>query len=126
MNTSPHIHSDTLQALFEALHQPTASSGFEQEAMRRVYCAAQKKWLADEQKRMRLSTLWAAAIAACATAVIVSGLVWLHEQQPALAQFLQEVNLEQTLKFSAKEYLWVLAIGALIWLLSLPQKSYSA
>ena len=126
MNTTSHIHNDKLQALFEVLPQPTASSGFEQEAMRRVYRAAQEKWLAAERKRMRLSTLWAAAIAACVTAVIVSGLAWLNKQQPAFAQFLQEVNLEQTLKFSTKEYLWVLAIGALIWLLSLPQKSYSA
>jgi negative regulator of sigma E activity len=118
MNTSSHIIDDQLQELFDALPQPTASLSFEQETMRRVNLSAQKKQLIEERKRMLTSMLVAAVVAACATAAIVSGLTRLSGQQQAIIQFLREVDVVQALKLFAKEYVWMLAAGAFIWLLS--------
>lgn len=125
MKTSSHINQDELQSLFDALPQPTVGSDFEQKTMRKVYLAAQQKLLAQERNRMRVSMLWATVAAACITAIIINGMYWINEQSQSIMQTLQEVNIAQTPQSFQKEFLWLLAVGAFIWLLSLPKKSYS-
>ncbi|MDR1227052.1 MAG: hypothetical protein LBK47_09180 [Prevotellaceae bacterium] len=124
MNTPSHNSNDKLKELFDLLPPPTTSRNFEQEAMRRIYLAAQKKQQVEERKWAIKAALGTAAIAACITVAVIGGLLWLSEQQQSIELFLQKVHITQMLKSFDKEYLWLLTVGALIWFMSCSTSSH--